>query len=94
LTAIEFALYGQVGYFGGEEFQKEDAIVNMHVSEKRARVELVLTDEEKVLRVVRVRKMGRRTSGVASELTVEFDGQVFSGGGGSEVSWGIVRAWF
>ena len=79
LTTIEFGLFGQVGYLSGEEFQREDAIVNMHSSEKQARVELTLTDGEKVLRIVRARKMGRRTSGVATELTVEFNGQIFSG---------------
>jgi len=79
LTAFEFAIFGQVAYLSGEEFQKEDAIVNMHNSEKQAKVELTFTNGEKVLKVIRERKMGKRTSGVATKLTVEYDGQMLNG---------------
>jgi len=80
LQAVEWCLLGKCGHMELDEFGREDAIVNIFHSDKKASVTLRLTDGKKELQLKRERKMGKSTRG-KSELVLtdgkyEYEGPV------------------
>jgi exonuclease SbcC len=77
LQAIEWCLTGQLLYFTGGDFAREDALVNLFHKGKKARVEISLvSDDGSEMRVNRTRKMGKTTGRGGSTLDVETGGDI------------------
>ncbi len=79
LQAIEWGLTGQLLYFTGGDFAREDALVNLFHKNKKASVEISLvSDDGSVVKVKRSKKMGKTTGRGGSTLEVEVDGKAFN----------------
>ena len=75
LQAIEWCLTGQLLYFTGGDFAREDALVNLFHKDKKASVEIsLIADDGSKMRVNRTRKMGKTTGRGGSTIEVEIGG--------------------
>jgi exonuclease SbcC len=78
LQAIEWCLMGKCAHMELDEFGREDALVNMFHSDRRASVTLRLTDGKKEVQLKRERKMGKTTRGksqfILTDGKVEYEG--------------------
>jgi DNA repair exonuclease SbcCD ATPase subunit len=84
LQAIEWALFGELPCLEGEEFKREDALVNLFDKEGTALVEMGIESEDGVIvEIVRERKRMAKTSG-KSTIAATVDGAVFKGGKAQE----------
>lgn len=77
LQSIEWCLTGNMFYPSGEEFKKEDGIVNLFQRNKLAKVIVTLTNGARTLVVSRTRKMGKSTYRGLSQLEARDNGKVF-----------------
>lgn len=77
LQAIEWCIFGKFPYITGEEFRKEDAIVNAFNPEKEASVEVTMKDEKgRVIKIFRKRKMTSSTTRGKAPLNLTIDGAI------------------
>jgi exonuclease SbcC len=77
LQAIEWCLTGQLLYFTGGDFAREDALVNLFHKSKKASVEISLVaDDGSEMRVNRTRKMGKTTGRGGSTLELDIEGDI------------------
>lgn len=78
LNAIEFALFGEIEHFRGEEFSlTRDEIVNSFSPRKEAIVELFLTlSDGEQCSIKRMKKLGEKATSIALRMNeMEFDGK-------------------
>jgi len=78
LQAIEWGLTGQLLYFSGGDFAREDALVNLFHKNKKATVEISLdSDDGSEIKIKRSKKMGKTTGRGGSTVQIEVDGKTF-----------------
>ncbi len=73
--SIEWCLTGELPYFVGQDFTREDAIVNEFTTKKLGTVTLTLVDLKKKIILTRTRKLGKSSTRGSSSLSVELDGK-------------------
>ncbi len=79
LQAVEWVLTGSLPYMTGQDFFREDAVVNVFNPERNCVVKLELTDGINKTVCLRWRKMGKSTSRRSSSLSATFDGTSLKG---------------
>jgi exonuclease SbcC len=76
LQAIEWCLTGKMKYMDGDEFSREDAIVNLFNPSASGRVVLTLQTSKGEVEVSRTRKRGKSTTRGSSPLLVRMGSKV------------------
>ncbi len=76
LQAIEWCLTGKMKYMEGDEFSREDAIVNLFNTSGVGKVTITLHTPKGNLEVTRRRKRGKSTTRGSSPLTVKFGDKI------------------
>ena len=77
LQAIEWALLGELAYLEGDEFKREDALVNLFDKEGLAVVEMEIEDEKGLcLKLTRERKRLTKTRG-RSSINLDVNGELY-----------------
>lgn len=77
LQAIEWALLGELAYLEGDEFKREDALVNLFDKGGLAVVEMEIEDEKGLrLKLARERKRLTKTRG-RSSINLNVDGELY-----------------
>ena len=79
LQAIEWCLTGKMKYMEGDEFSREDAIVNLFNPQGVGKATLILQTPKGELEVTRKRKRGKSTSRGSSPLTVRVGKRTLEG---------------
>ena len=62
LQAIEWCFTGELPYFSGSDFTREDAIVNEFTSKRTALVSISADDSDNKIVLSRTRKMGKSST--------------------------------
>jgi exonuclease SbcC len=84
LQAIEWCLFGEIPSLEGEEFRREDALVNLFDTGGLAVVQMIVADNKHgTIEISRERKRQDKTSGKSS-VTVKEDGGVYKGANAEE----------
>ena len=79
LQAVEWGLFGELPCLEGEEFKREDALVNLFAEQGTALVEMGIENENgEILEIVRQRSRLAKTSG-KSTINVNVDGAPYNG---------------
>lgn len=78
IQSVPWCLTGKIPYLSGGDFRKEDAIVNLFTTKRKASVTIFLRSDGKLIKITRTRPLRKTSSPGTQPLEVKIDDTVFS----------------